>query len=111
MVAAAGFLAFVAGETLIVGGAAMDFADSGPLFAAGAGLWAASLALVSAPRLMPAWVRGVALIAAALFAVVAAQMFLGRALTPLSRPLPFFGYPFLVATLLGWAWVHSRRAA
>ncbi len=34
-----------------------------------------------------------------------------RALTPLSEPLPFFAYPFLAATLFGWAWVHYRNAA
>jgi hypothetical protein len=28
----------------------------------------------------------------------------GTLLLPTSRPLPFFAYPFLVATLLGWAW-------
>lgn len=30
---------------------------------------------------------------------------------PLSEPLPFFAYPFLAATLLGWACVHYRGAA
>lgn len=108
---AAGFLVFVVGETLILSGAAMDFAASGPLFAAGTGLWAASLVLVSAPRVMPPWVRVVAAVAAVLFAVVAVQIFMGRALTPLSQPLPFFGYPFLAVTLFGWAWVHYRNAA
>jgi hypothetical protein len=24
--------------------------------------------------------------------------------------LPFFAYPFLAATLVGWAWVHYREA-
>ena len=43
-----------------------------------------------------------------LFAVVAVQIFCGNALTPLSRPLPFFAYPFLAATLFGWAWAHYR---
>ena len=42
-VVAAGFLVFVVGETLILSGAAMDLADSGPVFAAGVGLWAAAL--------------------------------------------------------------------
>ena len=28
-----------------------------------------------------------------------------------SQPLPFFGYPFLVATLLGWAWERFRSVA
>jgi hypothetical protein len=110
-VVAAGFLVFVVGETLILAGAAMDLVASGPLFAAGVGLWAASLALVSAPNVMPAWLRAVAVVAALLFAVVAVQVFMGRALTPLSQPLPFFAYPFLAVTLFGWAWVHYRNAA
>jgi hypothetical protein len=108
---AAGFLVFVVGETLILSGAAMDLAASGPLLAAGTGLWAASLALVSAPRVMPSWVRVVAAFAALLFAIVAVQVFMGHALTPLSQPLPFFAYPFLAVTLFGWAWVHYRNAA
>jgi hypothetical protein len=110
-VVAAGFLVFVVGETLILAGAAMDLVASGPMFAAGVGLWAASLTIVSAPNVMPSWVRIVAAIAALLFAVVAVQVFMGRALTPLSQPLPFFAYPFLAATLCGWAWVHYRDAA
>lgn len=107
--AAAGFLVFVAGEGLILSGAAMDLAASAPLFAAGVALWAASLALVSASQIMPSWVRGAGFVAALLFTVVAVQMFSGRALTALSEPLPFFAYPFLAATLFGWAWVHYRR--
>ncbi len=110
-VVSAGFLVFVVGETLILSGAAVDLAASGPVFAAGVGLWAASLALVSAPNVMPFWLRGVAAVAALLFAAVAVQVFMGRALTPLSQPLPFFAYPFLAATLFGWAWVEYRPAA
>lgn len=109
--AAAGFLVFIAGETLILSGAAMDLAASAPSFAGGAGLWAASLALVSSSDVMPSWVRGVGLAAAFLFAVVALQIFSGHALTPLSQPLPFLAYPFLVVTLFGWAWEHHRNAA
>jgi hypothetical protein len=110
-VVAAGFLVFIVGETLILSTAAMDLATTGPAFGAGTGLWAGSLALVSAPRVMPAWVRGVAVVAALLFAGVAVQLFMGRALTPLSRPLPFFAYPFLALTLFGWAWAHYRNRA
>jgi len=110
-VVAAGFLVFVVGETLILAVAAMDLVASGPVFAAGVGLWAASLILVSVPNVMPAWVRVVASIAALLFAVMAVQVFMGHALTPLSQPLPFFAYPFLAVTLFGWAWVHYRNAA
>jgi hypothetical protein len=106
----AGFLVFIVGEGLILSGAAMDLVASGPLFGAGVGLWAASLLLVSAPNVMPRWVRGAALVAALLFTVVALQIFSGRGLTPLSQPLPFFAYPFLAATLFGWAWTHYRNA-
>lgn len=109
--AAAGFLVFVAGETLIVSGAAMTLEASAPSFAAGVGLWAASLVLVSTSGTMPVLVRGTGLIAALLFGVVAVRIFTGVALTPLSEPLPFFAYPFLAATLVGWAWVHYRGAA
>ena len=90
-VVGAGFLVFVVGE------------------APRAGSWAASLALVSAPDVMPSWVRVVAVVAALLFAAVAVQIFMGRLLTPLSQPVPFFAYPFLAVTLFGWAWVHYRE--
>jgi hypothetical protein len=109
-VVAAGFLVFVAGETLIVAGASMDFVASAPLFAGGVALWSASLTLVSLPKLMPSWLRVVAVIAALLFLIVGVQLFIGRALTPLSQPLPFFAYPFLAGTLFGWASVHYRNA-
>ena len=47
-------------------------------------------------------------IAAVLFAIAAARMFLGARLTALSAPLPFGAYPFLAITRLGWAWAHLR---
>jgi len=106
---AAGFLVFVVGQTLVLSGSAMDIVASVPFFAAGAGLWATSLVLISAPSVMPRWVRGVGFIAAFLFTLVALQVFSGRELTPLSQPLPFFAYPFLVATLFGWAWAHYQK--
>ena len=109
-VIAAGFLVFLVGETLVLSGAATDLVASGPVFGAGVALWAAALGLVSAPTVMPSWLRAVATAAALLFAAVAVQIFVGRALTPLSQPLPFFAYPFLAATLLGWAWVHYRNS-
>jgi hypothetical protein len=110
-VVSAGFLVFVVGQALILSGAAMDLTASGPVFGAGASLWAASLYLLSAPRVAALWVRIVGVIASVLFLVVAVQLFMGQALTPLSRPLPFLAYPFLVATLLGWAWERYRSAA
>lgn len=107
---AAGFLTFVAGQTLVVSSSAMDLAASSPSFGAGAGLWSAGLALVSASSVMPVFVRVTGLIASVLFAIVAVQVFSGTALTPLSNPLPFNAYPFLVLTLFGWGWIHYRRA-
>ena len=109
--AAAGFLVFVAGETLILSGAAMALDASAPSFAAGVGLWAASLVLVGVSNIMPRLITGVGFVGALLFAIVAVRIFMGAALTPLSEPLPFFAYPFLAATLFGWAWVHYRGAA
>lgn len=108
---AAGFLIFVGGQSLILSSAAMDLAAAGPVFGAGAGLWAASLFLLSAPRVAALWIRIVGAIAGALFAVVAVRLFVGQALTALSVPLPYFAYPFLVATLVGWAWERYRAAA
>jgi hypothetical protein len=109
--AAAGFLVFVAGEALILSTAAMTLEASAPSFGAGVALWAASLALVSASNVMPVVVRIIGFFAALLFTVVAVEICMGAVLTPLSEPLPFFAYPVLVATLLGWAWVHYRGAA
>jgi len=105
---AAGFLVFLAGETLIVSGSAMELAASAPSFAAGAGLWCAGLALISASPAMPAFIRATGAIASVLFAVTAVRIFAGADLTPLSEPLPFYAYPFLAITLFGWAWVHVR---
>ena len=104
----AGFLVYLAGQTLVVSGSAMSFEASGPTFAAGAALWAASLMLVSASPAMPLFVRVTGAIAALLFAVTAVRMLGGAALTPLSRPLPYAAFPFLVLTLFGWAWVHVK---
>jgi hypothetical protein len=101
-IVAAGFLVFAIGESLVVSGAAMDLVASAPSFGAGVGLWAAGLMLISAPRALPIMVRLLGLGASILFAVTACRLFAGALITPLSQPLPFFAYPVLVATLVGW---------
>jgi len=101
---AAGFLVFAIGQGLILSGAAMAPAASAPGFGAGCGLWSAGLALVSVPKRFPLVVRLLGLAAAALLAATALMIFAGAEIQPLSRPLPFFAYPFLVATLFGWIW-------
>ena len=107
---AAGFLVFLAGETLIVSGSAMELVVSAPTFAAGAALWAAGMLLVSVAKIQPLFVRSTGVIAAILFAATAAMVFAGGAQTPLSKPLPFFAYPFLALTLFGWAATHLKNA-
>jgi hypothetical protein len=106
---AGGFLVFAIGEGVILSGAAMNpITGSIPSFGAGASLWGAALILVSTPRVFPMIVRVLGLIASLLLLITAMQIFSGAALTPLSKPLPFFAYPFLVLTLLGWAWIHWK---
>jgi hypothetical protein len=101
---ASGFFVFTVGQGLILSGAAMDLAASIPSFGAGAGLWATGLALVSGPRCFPLPVRLLGFLAAGLLGATALQIFVGVQVTPLTSPLPFFAYPVLVATLIGWIW-------
>ena len=54
---AAGFLVFIAGQTLVVSGSAMELSPSSATFGAGVGLWAVALALVSASSATPIFVR------------------------------------------------------
>jgi hypothetical protein len=107
-VVAGGFLVFAIGEGVLLSGTAAGPTASVPAFAAGTALWAAALALISTPRQLPWWARALGGAAACMFALTAGRIYAGEALLPTSSPLPFFAYPFLVATLLGWAWVLLR---
>jgi hypothetical protein len=106
---AAGFLVFAIGEGVLLSGTAAGPSDSVPAFAAGIALWAAALALVSAPRHFADWLRLLGGVAAGLFAVTAGRIYAGEPLLPTTSPFPFFAYPFLVATLVGWAWTLLRE--
>ena len=101
---AAGFLVYAIGEAVMLGGTASPLAASVPAFAAGTALWAAGLALTSGPPVMPIWSRGSGAVAAILFGYTSLRIFAGMPLTPLSRPFPYFAYPFLVLTFAGWFW-------
>jgi hypothetical protein len=101
---AAGFLVFAIGESLLVSGTAAGLEGSVPSFGGGVGLWAAALLLTSVPREFANWVRMVGIIAAVLFGIVAGRIFWGEQLLPTATPLPFFAYPFLVMTFVGWIW-------
>jgi hypothetical protein len=105
---AAGFLVFAIGESLLVSGTAAGLAGSVPSFGGGVALWAVALLLTSIPREFALWVRLVGAVASLLFAVVAARIFWGEQLLPTAAPLPFFAYPFLVMTLVGWIWALVR---
>jgi hypothetical protein len=82
-----------------------------PAFAAGIALWAAALALISASPQLQGWLRLLGGVAASLFAITAGRIYAGEVLLPTATPLPFFAYPFLVATSLGWAWTLLREEA
>jgi hypothetical protein len=107
---AAGFLVFAIGEAVMLSGTAADLAGSVPAFAAGTALWSASLLLISVPRAFPLPARLLGVVASVLFAITASRIFWGEPLTPLSTPLPFFAYPFLVATFIGWIWTLLKQA-
>ena len=102
----AGFLVFIAGQTLVLSVFAMPLEAGSPLFAAGTALWAAALVLISAAKVMPPFARAFGLVSAFLFAFTAVEIFAGRGVGALSEPLPdaFVNFPVFVLTLFGWAW-------
>jgi hypothetical protein len=106
---AAGFLVFAIGESLLVSGTAAGLTASVSSFGGGVALWAAALLLTSIPREFATWVRAAGIFAATLFAIVAGRIFWGEQLLPTSRPLPFFAYPFLVITFIGWIWALVKE--
>jgi hypothetical protein len=99
---AAGFIVFALGESLLISGTAAGLEGSVPSFGGGVALWSAGLLLISVPKTLDSWVRAVGVVAAALFTVVAARIFSGERLFPTSSPLPFFAYPFIVLSFIGW---------
>lgn len=101
---AAGFLVYAIGEGVMLSGTAATLEASVPAFAAGTALWSAALLLTSIPKQFALWSRLTGTIGAVLFATVSLRIFAGEHLTPISSPLPFFAYPFLVLTFVGWIW-------
>lgn len=105
---AAGFLTFVAGESLLLAGNAAGLEASVPSYVGGISLWAAALVLISAPNTFALWMRLTGFIAAVLFVVSAGMILWGAPLLPTSAPLPAAGYPFLVLTFIGWIWTLMK---
>jgi hypothetical protein len=108
---AAGFLVFAIGESLLVSGTAAGLAGSVPSFGGGVALWAAALLLVSLPKEFATWVRVAGIVGSLLFLTVAARIFWGEPLLPTSAPLPFYAYPVLVITFIGWIWTLVKDTA
>ena len=109
-VVAAGFLVFAIGESVMLSGTAGSLAASVPSFGAGTALWSAALLLTSVPKEFAVWVRVVGIIGSILFAITAARIFWGEQVLPTSSPLPFFAYPFLVLSFIGWIWTLLKTA-
>lgn len=106
---AAGFLTFLAGESLLLAGNAAGLEASVPSYVGGISLWAAALVLIGASTTFARWIRLTGLIAAILFVVTVGMVLWGAPLLPISAPLPAAGYPFLVLTFAGWIWTLLKR--
>jgi len=106
---AAGFLVYAIGEGVMLGGTAGSLEAGLPSFAAGTALWSAGLLLTCIPNVFVIWTRIASLIAAVLFAVVSLRIFWGEQMLPVSKPLPYYAYPFLVLTFIGWIYTVLRK--
>lgn len=106
---AAGFLVYAIGEAVMISGTAGSLEASVPSFAAGTALWSAALLLTSAPNVFVIWTRVAALVAAILFAITSLRIFWGEPLTPIAKPLPYYAYPFLVLTFIGWIYALLKK--
>jgi hypothetical protein len=105
---AAGFLVFVAAESLVLSNTAAGLTASVPSFGAGMALWSASLLMTSLPKTFAPRTRLAGSAAAVLFAITAGRIFWGEQVLPTAAPLPSLGYPFLVLTFVGWIWTLLR---
>ena len=108
-VVAAGFLIFSMGESVILSGTAASLEASVPAFTAGIAMWATAVLLISIPKGFPLPVRMLGIASSIVFGYTAALILWGEPLLPISKPLPFFAYPFIVATFIGWIWTLLRE--
>ena len=106
---AAGFVVFAIGEGVMLSGTAAGLNGSVPAFAAGTALWATALLLIHIPNEFAMWTRLPGIVVCLFFALTSGRILWGADLLPISSPLPFFAYPFLVATFIGWIWRLFRE--
>jgi hypothetical protein len=88
----------------MLSGTALHLAESVPSSAARMALWSAALLLTSLPTDLAAWIRVAGVIGAIMFAITSGRIFWSEQVLPTASPLPFFAYPFLVLTFIGWIW-------
>lgn len=106
---ATGFQLFAIGECAILSSNSKQLDEYVFSFAVGTGLWALSLVMISFQKTYPIFIRCTGLFAAVLFSVVSVLIFTNHSVDPLTRPLPFYAYPFFVITIFGWAWKLLRH--
>jgi hypothetical protein len=108
-VVAAGFMIYAIAETIVFSSCGIDLNNNIVSFGAGTFLWALSIGLLSLQKIFPLFVRCTGMAAAVSFAMVSVLIFTGHSVNALAKPLPFLAYPFLAATLLGWAWTLTKK--
>jgi|GEM_PF-342497 len=102
-ITATGFLVFAIGECFILASNGIHIDEHVYTFGIGVSLWAISLIVISTQKIYPIFVRCTGFLSSVLFSIVA-MLISHHAINPLTKPLPFFAYPFFVMTILGWAW-------
>lgn len=100
---AVGFLLFALGECFILASNSIHIEEHGLRFAIGASLWSVSTAMISSQKTFSFLLRITGMIVTILFTITAILIFIKHPVHPLTRPLPFFAYPFFVITIVGWA--------
>ena len=112
VIMAAGYLIFLIGETVVFSCCATNLDDNISAFGTGTFLWATSISILSTQKIFPLFIRCTGMTSAALFFVVSLLIITGHPVNALTKPLPFYAYPFYAITLAGWAWTsltkHSR---
>ncbi|WP_245261306.1 MULTISPECIES: hypothetical protein [unclassified Mesorhizobium] len=98
---AAGFLTFLAGETLLLAGNAAGLEASVPSYVGGISLWAAAVVLIGASSTVAC---GCGSPARHPVCRDGGHGAVGAPLLPISAPLPAAGCPFLVLAFAGWIW-------
>ena len=108
-VTAIGFLVFGVGECFILSSTSIDLEEHTSTFGVGVSLWAMALFIISSQPTYPVFVRCTGWFTAVLFSIVSILIFTNHSLHPLTKPLPFYAYPFLVITIFGWVRTLLRK--